>query len=105
MNIFKIPFSASNQKFNISLGGVTYTIISVWNGEAPAWFIDVINTATQEFVITSLPLVTGVNLLMQFQYTGIKGVLLAYTNGEPTQPPTFTNLGAESNVYYITGVI
>ncbi len=101
MPVFRVPLTNTNSKFNISLGGEVLTIVSRWNEEMPAWVIDIYDANTTEPKILALPLVTGANLLMQFTYLGIRGLLIAYTNGQPFAPPTFENLGVESNLYYV----
>jgi hypothetical protein len=63
--------------------------------------VDIQDALTNEYIIAGVALVTGVNLLMQFYYTGVKGYLFAETKGDPFQVPTFTSLGNESEVYYI----
>jgi len=105
MSIFKIPFVNNNQKFNITLSGKNLLVTCVWNQEIPAWVLSVQDAASLEYLISGVALVTGVNLLSQFYYTGITGVLVVYTKGDPDEIPTFESLGNESQVFYITGPI
>jgi hypothetical protein len=102
MSGFKLPFVNSNQKFNISLDGKSLSVTCVWNQEIPAWVISIQDANTGDDIITGVSLVTGVNLFEQFYYTGVTGFLIVYTNGNPTEIPTFESLGNESNVYYLT---
>jgi hypothetical protein len=105
MSIFKIPFVNTNQTFNITLSGKNLLVTCNWNQELPAWVVSIQDAATQEYLIAGVALVTGVNLFRQFYYTGIRNVLVVYTNGDPSQIPTFDSLGNESQVLYITGAI
>ncbi|MBL0320451.1 MAG: hypothetical protein IPP74_14345 [Alphaproteobacteria bacterium] len=70
----------------------------------PTWVISIAETNTNTPIITGVALVTGVNLLMQFYYTGLTGDIVVYTKGDPGALPTFDSLGNESNVFYVTGV-
>lgn len=101
MKVFKVPFINNNQKFNITLSGKQLLITCRWNSEIPAWVVDIQDALTNAYIIAGVALVTGVNLFKQFYYTGVKGYLVAYTNGDPSQIPTFTSLGNESQIYYI----
>lgn len=105
MSIFKIPFVNTNQKFNITLSGKNLIVTCNWNQELPAWVVSIQDAATQEYLISGVALVTGANLFSQFYYTGVRNVLVAYTNGDPGEIPTFDSLGNESQVLYITGAI
>lgn len=102
INIFNIPFSNTNQTFNITLNGQNLTITCVWNQEIPTWVASIQDTNTQTPIITGLALVTGCNLLSQFYYTGLTGAIVVYTKGDPGALPTFESLGNESSVFYIT---
>ena len=105
MSIFKIPFVNTNQKFNITLSGKNLIVTCNWNQELPAWVVSIQDAATQEYLIAGVALVTGVNLFSQFYYTGVRGVLVIYTKGDPSEIPTFDSLGNESQVLYVTGAI
>ena len=101
MNIFQIPFTNNNQKFNITLSGKQLLITCRWNKEMPAWVVDIQDALTNAYIITGVALVTGANLFKQFYYTGVTGFLVALTSGDPYEVPTFESLGNESQVYYI----
>lgn len=102
MNIFRIPVVNTNQQFNITLSGKNLLITCNWNQELPAWVISIQDANTKDYLIAGVALVTGCNLFQQFYYTGVTGFLVAYTNGDPGQIPTFESLGNESQVFYIT---
>ena len=96
---FRIPLTNEPQKFNITLDEIEYTMICRYNPEMPNWTICMIDAITQVPIFTCLPLVTGVDLLSQFAFTGIKGSMIVYTDGNAGAIPTLENLGQESNLY------
>lgn len=102
--LFKIPLDNTPQRFAIELAGQSLVIVSQWNGEMPAWTIDIIDGATEQPLIMCLPLVSGVDLLAQHEYIGIPGQLIIYTDGDEFAPPTLENLGQEANLYYLVDI-
>ena len=102
MSLFRIPFDNNNQKFNITLQGKNLLVTCSWNQEMPAWVLSVQDADTQEYLMSGVALVTGVNLFRQFYSTGVTGDLVVYTKGNPFEIPTFESLGNESSVFYIT---
>lgn len=105
IQVFRIPLTNTAQSFNITLSGVSLTLITRWNEFMPAWELGFQDTNTQKNIFTFVPLVTGADLIGQFRYNGIlPGVLLCFTEGETDAIPTETNLGASANLFYITEV-
>jgi spore coat polysaccharide biosynthesis protein SpsF (cytidylyltransferase family) len=102
-NIFRIPFTAVPQRFDITLAGRALTMVARWNGECPAWSFDLIDAVTTETLINNMDIVTGCDLLEQHSYLGIGGRLFAFTDGDPGAPPTEENLGTDSNLFFVTG--
>ena len=102
--IFVIPLTNIPQRFTIELSGVAYIITCKWNPEAPAWVLDFANEASNQVLLTNVPLVAAADLLEQFKHVGIPGKLLVYTDGDEFAPPTLENLGQEANLYYVAEV-
>jgi hypothetical protein len=102
--IFVIPLTNIPQRFTIELSGVAYIITCKWNPEAPAWVLDFADEASNQVLLTNVPLVAGADLLEQFKHVGIPGKLLVYTDGDEFAPPTLENLGQEANLYYVAEV-
>jgi len=98
--VFIMPFSNVPQRFTMDIVGVTYVILCRWN-ESIGWAID-ISDADNVPLVACIPLVTGVDLLGQYEYLGIGVSLYAYTDGDQFAPPTLANLGQESNVFMVT---
>jgi hypothetical protein len=99
-NVYRIPLVAKAQQINILLAGVEYTIVCRWN-EQCGWLLDISDAVTKTVLISCLPLVTGLNLVQQYAYTGIGGMLIAFTVGDSTAIPTYENLGIDSGVYFV----
>lgn len=101
---FLIPLAATPQTFTITLAGVQYQMTVRWNFVAAAWILDIADS-TGNPILSGVPLVTGDDLLEQFDYLNIGGQLAVQTNNNVFAVPTFTNLGQEGNLYFITGAI
>ena len=102
--LFKIPLANTPQKFTISLNAATYNLVSKWNS-APegGWVLDFYDENDNP-IIMNVPLVTGANLLEQYEYVGIAGILAVITDGDDDAVPTLDNLGNESNLYYLVDI-
>lgn len=98
--LFVLPLTNVPQRFTIELSGVAYVMTCRWNGEMPAWVLDIEDEATAGALISNLPLVSGADLLSQFTHVGLPGRLFVYTDGNEFSPPTLDNLGQEANLYY-----
>lgn len=98
---YEIPLSAEGQSFRIALSGVEYQLRVQWRNAIDAgWTLD-ISDANGGALINGVPLVTGCNLLEQYQYL-IPGVLWVQTTAEPDAVPAFDNLGIGSHLYWWT---
>ncbi|MBN3848619.1 hypothetical protein G3N58_17580 [Paraburkholderia sp. Ac-20342] len=98
---YEIPLSAQPQTFTIALGGTTYGFNVQWNAQNAAWTID-ISDASGNAIVTGIPMVTGCNLLEQFDYLGFEFALVAQTDSSPDTVPTYDTLGTTSHLYAIT---
>lgn len=102
MALFKIPLANTPQIFDIQLNNVSYTVTCYYNTMLSSWLIDMQYSDTGVYLFASLPLVTGVDLLAQYEYLGIGGKLIVYTDGDRKAIPTLDNLGIDSNLYFET---
>ena len=102
MEIYLLPLENTPQRFEIELDGRLFILQCVWNGEAPAWMLDLYDAETSEPLFHSVPLVAGEDILKPYRYLGINGQLFVYTDGAEMEPPTLDNLGRESNLYFVT---
>jgi hypothetical protein len=101
--LFTIPLISVPQTFNIVMGGRQLTLTSKWN-ENSGWLLDFYDGVTTDPLVMAVPLVTGANLLEQYEYLGIPGALVVMTDGDEFAEPTETNLGSEANLYYLVDV-
>jgi hypothetical protein len=104
-SVYEIPLLPIPQRFSISLSGVTYTLTFQFRNEGRpgvdgSWVLDIGDNLGNPMVC-GIPLVTGVNLLEQYNYMGFGGELWVVSDGDRTVPPTFTNIGTSSRVYWV----
>lgn len=99
MSTFEIPTIPEPQRFSIKLGGKTYIVDVRWNRYASCWQADIADVNDNP-VLDGVMLVTGADLLGQFEYLGFGGLLTASTDHDADAVPTFTNLGSEGHLYF-----
>ena len=106
MSTFLIPLVNVPQVFQINLAGVDYNLTCKWNDAFEAgWVMDIADTLTNTSLMANIPLVTGTDLLSGLEYLGIQGQLYVQTDANPFAVPTLTNLGIESNLYFVSEVV
>lgn len=98
---YEVPLSSKAQEFVISLNGTSYKLTFTWNRALSNW---VMNMAKEDGtpVLCGVPMVTGTDLLAQYQYLGIGGALVVQTDYDPAATPTYENLGTDSHLYFVT---
>ncbi len=103
MSIYQIPLTPGQpQTFPISLGGTTYTLTFRYrNTIEGGWILDIAD-ASNNPLVNGIPLVTGANLLEQYSHLGFQGGLYVQTTTDPDAVPTFDNLGADAQLYWVT---
>jgi hypothetical protein len=104
VSLFQIPLVNVPQTFNITLSGVEYTFTCKWNDQGQTWMLDIADAVSNAYLLTGIPLVTGIDLLDGLAYVGIPGSLYVYTPTDPDAVPTLDNLGVDSFLYYETSV-
>lgn len=101
-NIFKIPLSPNPQTFRITLGGIEYRLTFIYrNVDQGGWVLDIADAQSNP-IVSGIPLVTGANLLEQYTHLGFKGRLFVQTASDPDAVPTFSNLGTDGLVFWVT---
>jgi predicted Zn-dependent protease with MMP-like domain len=98
---YQIPLVASQQQLQVALGGIVYTLTVRWNDAAGSWTVDIGDSANN-LIIGGIPLVTGTDLLGQYAYLGFGGKLVAQTDFDADAVPTYTNLGTNGNLFFVT---
>ncbi len=101
MSTFEIPLTPQAQTFSVVLAGVSYNMKLRWCSPAAAWILG-ISDANGDLLIDGIPLITGADLLAQYEYLGIGGSLVAQTDHDINAPPTYDNLGGNGKLYFIT---
>ena len=98
---YEVPLTATSQTFSISLVGVKYFLSVIWRDAVEGgWMLDIMDQ-NKTPLVCGISLVTGVNLLMQYEYLGIGGGLMVTTDGDPTAVPTYDNLGNTSHLWFV----
>ena len=99
-----VPLLGANETFQITLAGVSYGMQVVWRndpGGEGGWFLDIADDEANP-LLQGVPFVTGTDLLAQYGYMGFGGSLYVQTVQEPDATPTFTNLGTDCQLYWVT---
>jgi len=96
---YEVPLAATPQQFYITLGGVQYQLTTAWNWPGQVWQLT-IATAAGVTILDNIPLVTGCDLLAQYAYLELGGQLIAFTDNDLSQPPTFSALGTSGHLYF-----
>lgn len=101
-NYFEIPLSPEPQRFTITLGGVDYRLTVQYRKAGGAgWVLDIADASNQP-LISGLPLVTGVDLLAQYRHLQFGGRLWVQGAENPDDVPTYDDLGIGSHVFWVT---
>jgi hypothetical protein len=101
MNFFQIPLIAAQQSFSIILNGTTYTMRLIFCDDPSAgWILD-IGDVTGNPIICGIPIITGVNLLGQYDYLNFGGGLIVTLSGD-TLSVGYKDLGVNAQLYYVS---
>lgn len=98
MTTFEIP-TAPPETFSISLLGTQYKLKVVWSVQSNCWLLSVSDSDGNP-LLSALPLITGADLLAQFEYLGIGGALTVATDNAPDAVPTHANMGKQGHLYF-----
>lgn len=100
MSIARIPTSPEPQRFLITLAaGQTYQLVTQYRATPEAgWVLD-IGEPDSTPIISGIPLVTGINLLAQYQHL-IVGSLFVLSDVDMWAAPGFPDLGVSSHLYF-----
>jgi hypothetical protein len=100
---YEIPTASQPQTQVISLNGTVYTLTLHWCAPASCWILDIADKSGNP-ILTGIPLVTGANLLDQFDYLNIGngGALIVQSSNDPTLVPSFSTLGTTGHLFFIS---
>lgn len=99
---YEIPLSPDPQTFVIAIAGKDYRLrLTYQDVDGGGWVVD-ISDSQGGTLVQGIPLVTGADLLEQYQYLGIGGALYVQGAPDPDSVPTFENLGTDAILYWAT---
>lgn len=102
--VFSIPLQIGTpQTFSIALSGVTYQLTFLYRNDTSGlggWAVDIADDSGNPLA-QGIPLVTGADLLAQYGYLNFGGALYVQTTSNPDAVPTFDNLGADAQLYWV----
>lgn len=98
---YLVPLQPMAQEFDISLAGTTYHLVLKWNTFSACWEL-YIEDSQQNPILSGVPLVTGCDLLEQFDYLGIGGSLVVQSTNNPDLVPNYATLGSTGNLFFVT---
>jgi Domain of unknown function (DUF6983) len=101
MTVSELPMIASPQIFKATLAGISYRFRTRWNDVSRCWVMDVFDS-NEVLMIGGLALVTGADLISQFEYLGIGGQIVVQTDGDKDIVPDYNSLGSTGHVYFLT---
>jgi hypothetical protein len=97
---FEIPLTPTPQLFSVQLGTTTYNMTLLWRDDPEqGWVLDIADSQDNP-IVSGIPLVTGADLLAQYEYLNFGGQLIVQSDSDPLSVPTFTNLGQTSHLYW-----
>ena len=99
---YEIPLIQGPQAFTTRLSGVEYQMTVIYRGVAEGGYTLDINDATGSPIVQGIPLVTGCDLLAQYKHLGFGGRLWVQTASTPDAAPTFSGLGSETVLLWVT---
>ncbi|WP_406947986.1 phage baseplate plug family protein [Raoultella terrigena] len=99
MAVSEIPLSPENQSFSISLAGKSFQMAVTWR--AAFWCLDIMDSSGGD-LIKGVPLITGADLLAQYDYLGLGFSLYVDCDNPANENPTETDLGIYSHLYAVT---
>ena len=101
MTVYLVPLVPSQQYFNITLAGVTYTMRLIYcDDPSEGWILD-IGDVNGNPILCGTSLKSGVNLLHQYEYLNFGGGLAVVLGGDITSVG-YTDLGVNAQLYFVT---
>lgn len=101
MSTFEIPLRNQAQRLTVTLSGVQVVLVVRWCPPLGAWVIDMYDSVDEPLLL-GVPMITGADLLAQYEYLGIPGQLFVQSDDDVDAVPTFDSLGGLGHLYYVT---
>jgi hypothetical protein len=101
VDVVELPFTARPQRVTMYLGTYEFLIRLYWCKPAGCWVID-FSDVDNNLIAAGIPLVTGADLIEQFQYTPLRGgrMIVMSTDRPPETIPGWGDLGITGHVYW-----
>lgn len=96
MTLSEIPLTPDNQQFNAVINHKNYRIKILWRESC--WVMDLMDEQ-KKVIISGIPLITGVNLLAQYNWMDFGFALFVGCDDPMQEMPTKTDLGLTSHLY------
>lgn len=100
MTPYEIPTTPRHERFRITLSGTEYQITQRYCQGAQAWVVN-IDQADGTPRVRGLMLVTGVDLMSQFEHLGLAGAIVVQSDDVVDKVPSYATLGQTGHVYYL----
>ena len=101
MTFYEIPLQPTNQNIRISILNVTYIIRTYYcDRENGGWVID-ISKSDGTALVQGIPLVTGADMLGQYEYLGLGFGLIFASDGDINAVSGFNDLGVSGHLYVV----
>jgi predicted Zn-dependent protease with MMP-like domain len=98
--LYELPLAAGPQKFTVLLAEAVYQLTLRWRDPAPGWVLDIADQAGNP-ILQGTALVTGADLLGQYQYLGIGGQLWVARDAVGDAVAGFADLGVDTHLYFV----
>jgi len=97
---FEIPLNTGPQKTQVTLLGLDYTLVLTWCDAMNAWRLDLLDGDSSPLV-TGIPFLPAVDLLAQYVYLTIGGILYVVSDLGIGVVPDFNALGTTCHLYFV----
>jgi len=97
--IYEIPLRPQPQLASVLFpNGSIYQLRLLYQFNDDNWIMDILDVL-DEPIICGIPLVTGADLLAQYEYLGLGCALYCTTDGDQFAPPLWWNLGSTAHLW------
>ena len=85
------------------LDAVTYTLRFRWNNREGAWYLSILDEASETMLLADMKIVVPWPLNAYRSGNPMPGALIAFDSEGLDQDPALTDLGIRVKLYYVTG--
>lgn len=97
MSVFEIPLNDFAEIFQIEIAGQNFTFKTRWNESLNRWILD-IGRDEQTWIINNLAMVSGIDLLSQFDHLQLGFQLYVQVDGDSEAEMGESNIGKEARL-------